>query len=180
MKIVTICGSMRFAPEMRRAAFRLESRQGCNVLQCTYPEPGETVTAEMRQRLEEAHLEKIRMSDVIYVVDVGGCVGESVGWRSPMPDSWGSRWFLTARHRRGPPFETGKLIIIQREPPGTLRQEGARGLLFCLRPRLPGRTCPGRRGGRGCPDRPPALGGGARPAGRTAPMIGGKLPFLSH
>ena len=33
----------------------------------------------MRQRLEEAHLEKIRMSDVIYVVDVGGCVGESVG-----------------------------------------------------------------------------------------------------
>lgn len=72
MKIVTICGSMRFAPEMRRAAFRLESRQGCNVLQCTYPEPGETVTAEIRQRLEEAHLEKIRMSDVIYVVDVGG------------------------------------------------------------------------------------------------------------
>ena len=40
MKIVTICGSMRFAPEMRRAAFRLESRQGCNVLQCTYPSPG--------------------------------------------------------------------------------------------------------------------------------------------
>lgn len=72
MKTVTICGSMRFAREMRRAAFLLESRQGCNVLQCTYPEPGDTVTPEMRQRLEEAHLEKIRISDFIYVVDVGG------------------------------------------------------------------------------------------------------------
>ena len=71
MKTVTICGSMRFAREMRRAAFLLESRQGCNVLQCTYPEPGDTVTPEMRQRLEEAHLEKIRISDFIYVVDVG-------------------------------------------------------------------------------------------------------------
>lgn len=78
MKIVTICGSMRFAPEMRRAAFRLESRQGCNVLQCTYPEPGETVTTEVRQRLEQAHLEKIRISDVIYVVDVNGYIGDSV------------------------------------------------------------------------------------------------------
>lgn len=78
MKIVTICGSMRFAPEMRRAAFRLESRQGCNVLQCTYPEPGDTVTPEMRQRLEQAHLAKIRMSDLIYVVDVGGYIGDAV------------------------------------------------------------------------------------------------------
>lgn len=79
MKTVTICGSMRFAREMRRAAFLLESRQGCNVLQCTYPEPGDTVTPEMRQRLEEAHLEKIRISDLIYVVDVGGYIGQSVG-----------------------------------------------------------------------------------------------------
>ena len=78
MKTVTICGSMRFAREMRRAAFLLESRQGCNVLQCTYPEPGDTVTPEMRQRLEEAHLEKIRVSDFIYVVDVGGYIGQSV------------------------------------------------------------------------------------------------------
>lgn len=61
-----------------------------------------------------------------------------------MPDSWGSRWFLTARHRRGPPFETGKLIIIQREPPGTLRQEGARGLFcgFCPFPPMRGAFSP--------------------------------------
>ena len=36
MKTVTICGSMRFEREMQSIAFRLETMDNYNVLQCVY------------------------------------------------------------------------------------------------------------------------------------------------
>lgn len=36
MKTVTICGSMRFANEMKSIAYYLETQQKFNVLQCVY------------------------------------------------------------------------------------------------------------------------------------------------
>lgn len=78
MKTVTICGSMRFAEEMKRTAFRLESRRGFNVLQCTYNEDGDNLTEEMLENLANAHFRKIDMSDMVYVVDVGDYMGDSV------------------------------------------------------------------------------------------------------
>lgn len=76
MKTLTICGSMRFAEEMRTIAFDLETRYGLNVLQCVYGD-GEHLTQEQRARLAAAHAQKIAMSDGIYVVDIGGYVGGS-------------------------------------------------------------------------------------------------------
>lgn len=75
---VTICGSMRFSDEMKRAAFALESQKGYNVLQCTYNDRGEEITPEMQENLKEAHFVKIKMSDIVYVVDCGGYIGKSV------------------------------------------------------------------------------------------------------
>ena len=76
MKTLTICGSMRFAKEMQAIAFDLETRHGFNVLQCVYGD-GEHLTPEQRTRLAAAHAQKIAMSDGIYVVDIGGYVGQS-------------------------------------------------------------------------------------------------------
>ena len=77
VKTVTICGSMRFAEQMKRVAFELEGYKGWNVLQCMYGAPSVELTQEMLNRLKAAHLAKIDLSDAIYVVDVGGYVGEA-------------------------------------------------------------------------------------------------------
>ena len=76
MKTLTICGSMRFAEEMQAIAFALETRYGFNVLQCVYGD-GEHLTPDQRAKLAAAHAQKIAMSDGIYVVDIGGYVGQS-------------------------------------------------------------------------------------------------------
>ena len=76
MKPLTICGSMRFAEDMQSIAFDLETRHGFNVLQCVYGD-GEHLTTDQRAALSRAHYQKIDLSDGIYVVDIGGYVGQS-------------------------------------------------------------------------------------------------------
>lgn len=49
MKTVTICGSLRFAEEMKNIAFELEAVKGCNVLQCVYNNQNMEITAEMAE-----------------------------------------------------------------------------------------------------------------------------------
>ena len=77
MKTVTICGSMRFAEEMKSIAFDLEVLHSLNVLQCVYGDGGH-LTPEQRQTLSRAHYRKIDLSDAIYVIDIGGYIGQSV------------------------------------------------------------------------------------------------------
>lgn len=78
MKIITICGSMKFSDEMKKIAFELESIKGYNVLQCTYNDLNIEMTSEMHEKLKQAHLKKIELSDMIYVVDIDGYIGDSV------------------------------------------------------------------------------------------------------
>ena len=78
MKTLTICGSMRFANEMKKIAFELEAVRGYNVLQCVYCEEGIIPTDDAHTRLADAHYKKIDMSDGIFVVNIGGYIGESV------------------------------------------------------------------------------------------------------
>ena len=78
MKTVTLCGSMRFAREMQAIALDLEGNQGMNVLQCTY-NPEEMALSEIQTNaIVQAHYRKIELSDGIYVVDIGGYIGQSV------------------------------------------------------------------------------------------------------
>lgn len=76
MKTYTICGSMRFAEEMKEIAYMLEAQRGYNILQCVYCD-GKPSEEELK-RLEATHYRKIDLSDGIYVVNVGGYIGESV------------------------------------------------------------------------------------------------------
>lgn len=78
MKTVTICGSMRFEREMREIAWDLETCHGFNVLQCIYAPFGAVPSVSEKERLANAHYRKIDLSDAIYVVDIGGYMGESV------------------------------------------------------------------------------------------------------
>lgn len=78
VKTVTICGSMRYAEEMKNIALELEMEHGFNVLQCTYNTQNIDITDTDKEAISKAHLKKIDLSDAIYVIDIDGYIGESV------------------------------------------------------------------------------------------------------
>lgn len=78
MKTYTLCGSMRFARQMRAIAYELETTKGYSILQCVYGADDAAPTEEERELLAKAHYRKIDLSDGIYVVNIGGYIGEAV------------------------------------------------------------------------------------------------------
>ena len=77
MKVVTICGSMKFAKEMQRIAGVLAIDKGWCVLQCVYDLDFANLTSEDLNSLKNEHLKRIELSDAIYVVNINGYVGNS-------------------------------------------------------------------------------------------------------
>ncbi|TGN66511.1 hypothetical protein EXE59_23095 [Nocardioides eburneiflavus] len=80
-EIVCLCGSMRFAEEMR-AANRDLTFAGVIVVAPGEADEGdegagEVVTAEQKAALDALHLAKIDLADRVLVVNPGGYVGES-------------------------------------------------------------------------------------------------------
>lgn len=73
-EIVCICGSIRFAEEMRAANSDLTL---AGVIVVAPGEADEVVTAEQKAALDALHLAKIDLADRVLVVNPGGYVGES-------------------------------------------------------------------------------------------------------
>ena len=76
-KVVTICGSMRYAKEMITIATELETKHGWCVIQCVYDIKSNSITKEEMDNVVNAHWKKIDISDAIYVVNIGGYIGNS-------------------------------------------------------------------------------------------------------
>ena len=77
MKVVTICGSLRFEKEMIDIAFDLEINKGYCVIQCVYDSKNLMLTEKQTQNIVDCHWRKIDISDAIYVVNIGGYIGQS-------------------------------------------------------------------------------------------------------
>ena len=77
MKVVTICGSMRFAHQMQETARILEATQRYCVVQCVYNPKKRKETWEENNNLTEAHFKKIDIADAVYVMNIGGYIGEA-------------------------------------------------------------------------------------------------------
>jgi hypothetical protein len=78
-EIVTICGSMAFYPFMLKAAQEM-TRDGVIVLMphdASLTGLPEKTATEAGQMLDRMHLAKIRMSGSVYVMNLGGYIGES-------------------------------------------------------------------------------------------------------
>lgn len=77
MKIITICGSLKYKKEMMIIAEQ-EALKGHCVITPVYPvsEIFER-TEEQLQKLKEAHFKKIELSDAILVVNVNNYIGNS-------------------------------------------------------------------------------------------------------
>lgn len=78
MKIITVCGSLKFKEEMIKIAVEMELRGNC-VITPIYPTNSDkdAYTNEQILVLNEMHKEKIRLSDAILVVNVNGYIGSS-------------------------------------------------------------------------------------------------------
>ena len=77
VKVITICGSMRYSKEMMKIAEELELKKGYAVIQCVYNIDGQKYEGTDASILDKIHRKKIDISDAIYVVNIGGYIGNS-------------------------------------------------------------------------------------------------------
>ena len=77
-KIITLCGSIKFKDEFMRAQEKL-TLEGNIVLTPNFFNniKKEDIEEKTKEMLDEIHKQKINMSDEIYVINVGGYIGES-------------------------------------------------------------------------------------------------------
>ena len=77
MKIITVCGSLKFKKEMMKVAEKM-ALDGYCILTPVYP-VSENIerTKEQLIKLKEAHLKKIELSDAILVVNIDNYIGDS-------------------------------------------------------------------------------------------------------
>lgn len=77
MKIITLCGSLKFQKEMMIVAHKMALDGNC-ILTPTYPVlENIEITEEQLIMLKEAHFKRIDLSDAILVVNVNNYIGNS-------------------------------------------------------------------------------------------------------
>lgn len=77
MKVITICGSLKYQNIMMEEAQKLTMEGNC-ILTPTYPVIKEyKISQEEMNNLKESHLKRIELSDAIYVLNVDNYIGES-------------------------------------------------------------------------------------------------------
>lgn len=77
MKIITLCGSLKFRREMMMIAQKMALEGNC-VLTPTYPVMENVeITNDQLEKLKEAHFKRIELSDSILVVNINNYIGES-------------------------------------------------------------------------------------------------------
>jgi hypothetical protein len=76
-KVITICGSFKFIDEIKRQTERLTLEGNC-VLSIIYEtHEREFYTEDKCKLFAEIHLQRIAMSDAIFVVNVNGYIGNA-------------------------------------------------------------------------------------------------------
>ena len=77
MKIITLCGSLKFQKEMMIVAQKMALEGNC-ILTPTYPAMENIKTNdEQMEILKEAHFKRIELSDAILVINVNNYIGDS-------------------------------------------------------------------------------------------------------
>lgn len=79
MKIITVCGSLRFYKEMMEITEEMELQGNCMLVPIYNPaRPNkDDFTKEDALTLDKMHKEKIKLADAILVVNVDGYIGNS-------------------------------------------------------------------------------------------------------
>ena len=75
MKIITICGSLKFKDEIMKITEKMTLNGNC-VLSIVYPTQN-AYTDEEKQIFGAMHRERIKISDAVLVVDIDNYIGSS-------------------------------------------------------------------------------------------------------
>lgn len=78
MRVITICGSMKFKNEMLKTAEKLALEGNCIFTPIFSTDEKAERTEEQLQKLKEAHFKKIDLSDAICVINVDNYIGYSI------------------------------------------------------------------------------------------------------
>lgn len=76
MKIITVCGSLKYQNEMMNITEKM-AKQGNCMITPVYPTGKYGCSDKEKELLGKEHFEKIKMSDSILVVNVDNYIGES-------------------------------------------------------------------------------------------------------
>lgn len=79
MKIITVCGSLRFYKEMMEITEKMELQGNCMLVPIYNPSKTskDDFTEEEAFMLDKMHKEKIKLADAILVVNVDNYIGSS-------------------------------------------------------------------------------------------------------
>lgn len=79
MKIITVCGSLKFIREMMEVTEKMELQGNCMLVPIYNPNrpSKDSFTEKEANMLDLAHKERIKLADAILVVNVGGYIGSS-------------------------------------------------------------------------------------------------------
>lgn len=79
MKIIAVCGSLRFVKEMMEITEKMELQGNCMLVPIYNPTKSnkDDYSEEEALMLDKMHKERIKLSDAILVVNVGGYIGNS-------------------------------------------------------------------------------------------------------
>ncbi len=76
LKVITVCGSLKFKKEIIETAVRLETA-GNVALIPVFPDNEVVLTEDEIKMLGKMHKEKIKLSDAVFIVNVDGYIGKS-------------------------------------------------------------------------------------------------------
>ena len=79
MKIITVCGSLRFIKEMMEITEKMELQGNCMLVPIYNPNKAskDDFTEEEALMLDKMHKERIKLADAILVVNVDAYIGDS-------------------------------------------------------------------------------------------------------
>ena len=77
MKIITLCGSLKFQKEMMYVAEKMALKGNCILTPVYSVLENCERTDEQLEKLKEAHFKRIELSDTILVVNVNNYIGKS-------------------------------------------------------------------------------------------------------
>ena len=79
MKIITVCGSLRFVNEMMEITEKMELHGNCMLVPIYNPNKAskDDFTEEEGLILDKMHKERIKLADAILVINVNGYIGSS-------------------------------------------------------------------------------------------------------
>jgi hypothetical protein len=76
-KVITLCGSTKFKAEFMKVQKELTLKGYIVISVGCFGHSGDVVTDEQKIMLDNMHKRKIDMADEIFVINVGGYIGES-------------------------------------------------------------------------------------------------------